>query len=245
MVFEHGAALPDSGKPVKMTLQNANSSAEAEATSQGQKRLIERDPLRSHASPRRIGYIRVSTASQQVDRQIVQLEAECDELRVEQVSAVAAKRPVFDALIDDLRTGDTFVVVDLDRAFRSAIDAIITSEALSKRQVKFRILSFPFDTTCDEGELFFGIVALFAQFERRIISRRTREGMQAARERGVKLGRPSLLNSDTVHDAYIWMSETGLPCAYVSALLGVSRLTLQRSFRRQGLQYPIDKGARA
>lgn len=239
MVFEHNAALPDSGKPVKMVPRVTGGLTEAKASFFRHRRRIGKDRFRSQPGPRRIGYIRVSTASQQVDRQILQLEAESDEMRVEHISAVASERPVFDALIKDLRAEDTFVVVDLDRAFRSAIDAILTSEALRKRGVKFKILSFPFDTTSDEGELFFGIVALFAQFERRIISRRTREGLAAARKRGVKLGRPARLDGDTIREAHAWMAETGLPCAYVSALLGVSRLTLQRSFRREGLRYPI------
>lgn len=68
----------------------------------------------------------------------MQLETESDELRIEYVSAVTSKRPVFDALIEELRAGDTFVVVDLDRAFRSANDAILTSEALRARRVKFK-----------------------------------------------------------------------------------------------------------
>jgi len=61
----------------------------------------------------------------------------------------------------------------------------------------------------------------------------------AARHRGKRLGRPALLSTENVHDAHAWMTETALPCAYVAALLGVSRLTLQRAFRRYGLPYPI------
>ena len=173
------------------------------------------------------------------DRQALQLEDACDELHFEKISAVAAERPVFDALIASLIPGDTFVVVDLDRAFRSSIDAILTAETLRTRNVRFRLLNVPIDTASDEGQLFYTILAAFAQFERRIISRRTREGLAAARRRGKKLGRPPLLTDDEIQAAHAWMAETALPCAYVAALLGVSRLTLQRSFRRCGLPYPI------
>ncbi|MEM9840555.1 MAG: recombinase family protein [Pseudomonadota bacterium] len=190
-------------------------------------------------SPRRLGYIRVSTRSQLADRQVVQLEETCDALHVEHVSAIARNRPVFEALLADLRQGDTLVVADLDRAFRSAIDAIMTAQALRERGILFKVLSFPIDTMSEEGELFFTILAAFAQFERRIISRRTREGLEAARRRGSRLGRPTTLTRDTVQDAHAWITETGLPCAYVAALLGVSRLTLQRSFRRLSLRNPI------
>ncbi|MEM6932522.1 MAG: recombinase family protein [Pseudomonadota bacterium] len=198
---------------------------------------MEKDPIRS--AGRRIGYIRVSTPAQLTDRQVLHLEAECDEMRVEHVSAIAAGRPVFDALMRDLRSGDTLVVVDLDRAFRSSIDAIMTAQALRERKIGFRLLSFPLDTASEEGELFYTILAAFAQFERRIISRRTREGLEAARRRGVQLGRPASLAPETVSAAHDWIRETGLPCAYVAALLGVSRLTLQRGFRRMGLAYPL------
>ncbi len=188
-------------------------------------------------TPRRLGYIRVSTRAQAPDRQIEVLRAECDALYIEHVSAVAAERPVFDKLITDLKPGDTLVVVDLDRAFRSAVDAILVSGTLCQQGVKFKILSFPLDTTSDEGELFFGIVALFAQFERRIISRRTREGLDAARARGVTLGRRPKLTESEVRAAHKQLATTG--CKDIASDLGVSRITLQRGFHRLGLRYPI------
>ncbi|MEM7530475.1 MAG: recombinase family protein [Pseudomonadota bacterium] len=191
-------------------------------------------------TPRRIGYIRVSTKAQVTDRQALQLKDACDLLRIEHISAVADARPVFDGVLAELASGDVLVVADLDRAFRSAIDAIVTVQALRERGVGFRVLSFPIDTMSEEGELFFTILAAFAQFERRIISRRTREGLEAARLRGRRLGRPSVLSSDMIRQAHDWIAETGLPCAYVAALLGVSRLTLQRGFHRLGLVYPMD-----
>ena len=169
----------------------------------------------------------------------MQLEAECDELQIEYLSAVAARRPVFEDVIAGLRPGDTFVVVDLDRAFRSAIDAILTAEHLRERGVRFRVLSFPIDTASEEGELFYNILAAFAQFERRIISRRTKEGLEAARRRGVRIGRPPRLDPQTIREAHEWIAQTGLPCAYVSALLGVSRVTLQRGFQRLNLRNPV------
>lgn len=189
--------------------------------------------------PRAIGYIRVSTRAQLTDRQVLQLGEACDELRVEHLSAVAAARPVFDTLLEDLRPQDTLVVADLDRAFRSAIDAMLTAEMLKAKRVRFRVLNFPIDTTSDEGELFYTILAAFAQFERRIISRRTREGMEAARRRGSPIGRPAKLSVEVIHEAHAWMVEEHLPCAYVAALLGVSRLTLQRGYHRHGLRYPL------
>jgi len=171
--------------------------------------------------------------------QVVQLEAQCDALRIEKVSAVASSRPVFDTIMRELRAGDTFVVVDIDRAFRSAIDAILTATTLETRGVAFEILSFPMSTASAEGAFMYGVLALAAQFERGIIRRRTIEGLEAARKRGQRLGRPPRLPDTMIRDAHAWMVETDLPCRYVAALLGVSRLTLQRGFHRLGLAYPI------
>ncbi|WP_299587639.1 recombinase family protein [uncultured Tateyamaria sp.] len=193
----------------------------------------------STLTPRHVGYIRVSTERQQIDRQVMQLEECCDVLRIEHISAVATERPVFNAALQELRRGDTFVVVDLDRAFRSAIDAILTADQLDQRGVHFKILTFPMNTGTDEGAFVYGILALAAQLERKIIRRRTREGLAAARRRGVRLGRPAHLSDATIREAHDWMRDSGLPCRYVAALLGVSRLTLQRSFHRMGLAYPL------
>ncbi|MEO1406816.1 MAG: recombinase family protein [Pseudomonadota bacterium] len=237
MDFEHVLGL---SKTVGRVNRNRDDPGDREQRSAGlapSGETFRKDPIRSVG--RRIGYIRVSTPAQLTDRQVLHLESECCEMHVEHVSAIAAERPVFNALMQDLRSGDTLVVVDLDRAFRSSIDAIMTAQALREREIGFRLLSFPLDTASEEGELFYTILAAFAQFERRIISRRTREGLEAARQRGSRLGRPSLLTSDVIRDAHAWIVETGLPCAYVAALLGVSRLTLQRGFRRHALQYPI------
>ncbi|MEM6713310.1 MAG: recombinase family protein [Pseudomonadota bacterium] len=194
-----------------------------------------------HIRPRRIGYIRVSTDRQHIDRQVIQLEDCCDVLRIEYISAVATERPVFNQVMAELQTGDTLVVVDLDRAFRSAIDAILTADQLDQRGIHFKILTFPMNTATDEGAFAYGILALAAQLERKIIRRRTKEGLEAARRRGVRLGRPAVLRDDKIQDAHNWMRETGLPCRYVASLLGVSRLTLQRSFHRLNLTYPIEQ----
>lgn len=238
MVFGHEQALRCHPADVKIYQGKSVCGAQSARRLIAENDLLKKDPFRS--APRRIGYIRVSTASQLTDRQRMHLDAECDELRIEHVSAVAAERPVFDGVIRDLQERDTLVVLDLDRAFRSSIDAMLTAEALRERKVLFRILSLPIDTTTAEGELFYTLVAAFANFERRIISRRTKEGLEAARQRGVQLGRPSRLDAEMIHKAHLWMIETGRPCADAAAQFEVSRQTLQRGFRRLGLCYPIN-----
>ena len=69
----------------------------------------------------KLGYIRVSTDKQLIDRQFQQLEEHCDQVFVEHgVSAVAKRRPIYDELTATLKEGDVFIVSSLDRAFRSS-----------------------------------------------------------------------------------------------------------------------------
>ncbi len=241
MVFVQAAALRDSDKRVNQRSGITRPCERENFCVSSFQDLVEKDPFRLTlmSKPRRIGFVRVSTPSQITDRQVMQLEQNCDELRIEYTSAVAKERPVFDRLLQDLQSGDTLVVVDLDRAFRSAIDALLTAQNLRERGIAFDMLTFPIDVTSEMGEVFYGILALFAQFERRIIRRRTKEGLEAARRRGVRLGRPTKLANTEIEEAYAWMQETGLPCRYVAALLGVPRLTLQRGFHRLNLKYPL------
>lgn len=240
MVFVQGQALRDSVETVNSTRGKQRVGGCVRSRAKLKCNVIEKDRFRSHhmSQPRRIGYIRVSTRTQVPDRQVEALRAECDEIHVEHISAVADGRPVFEAALNSLGHGDSFVVMDLDRAFRSAVDAILTAEHLRQTGVTFRILSMAIDTSTPEGELYYTMIAGFAQFERRIISRRTREGLDAARARGVKLGRPPKLSEQQIYAAHACLRD--MACKEVAASLGVSRVTLQRSFRRLGLRYPID-----
>ena len=181
---------------------------------------------------KQVGYVRVSTRAQIADRQIAALEEICDELYVEYESATARKRPVFDRAIAALKSGDAFVVLDLDRAFRSAIDAILTAEALRERGVHFRLLSHQVDTTTEEGELFYTILAAFAQYERRIISRRTKEGMAAARKRGSRIGRPKAISAARLSKARRLIELENMSISEAAKWIGACRVTLSRHLRR-------------
>lgn len=241
MVFVQEAALRDSVETVNTTRGKQRHCASGKTCAKPNYNVIAKDRIRSHhmSEPRRIGYIRVSTRAQAPDRQVEALRAECDEMHIEKVSAVADDRPVFEAALHSLIPGDCFVVMDLDRAFRSSVDAILTAEHLRHMGVTFRILSMAIDTSTPEGELYYTMIAGFAQFERRIISRRTREGLDAARARGVKLGRRPKLSEKEIRDAYACLSD--MACKDVAASLGVARITLQRGFRRLGLVYPVER----
>lgn len=181
---------------------------------------------------KRLGYLRVSTHEQCFDRQILGLESLCDCLYVETLSAGAAKRPVFDEVLRILKSGDALVVWNLDRAFRSTVDAVVTAEKLRARNVGLQIVSMNVDTSTPEGELFYTIMAAVAQFERRLISRRTKEGIEAARERGAKIGRPRAVTDRRACLAKLAIEEHGLSVAECARRCRVTRSSMKRALER-------------
>lgn len=182
---------------------------------------------------RKVAYLRVSTAEQRPDRQIDGLKDVCDELHIETLSACHGRRPVYERVIESLRSGDMLVVWDLDRAFRSVVDALTEAEALRSRGVHFRIANLSIDTTTPAGIFVYTMLSALAEFERRTLSQRTKEGLQAARRRGKRIGRPPSLTDRQVDDARHRIEAVGESTSRVAKEMGVPRWTLSRSIRRQ------------
>jgi DNA invertase Pin-like site-specific DNA recombinase len=181
---------------------------------------------------RKIGYLRVSTVEQNPDRQSDGLTGLCDELFVETLSAVSRRRPVYEGVIAMLRPGDTLVIWDLDRAYRSARDALCELDALTQRGVHFHIARLAIDTTTPTGRFLYTVMGGLAEFERLTLSQRTREGLQAARRRGARLGRPPKLDPCQVATARDRLGR-GESVSCVARACGVAPVTLTRSLRRE------------
>lgn len=181
---------------------------------------------------RKIGYLRVSTAEQNPARQFDGLRDLCDELHVETLSAVSKKRPVYEKVVKKLRPGDMLVIWDLDRAYRTAKDALSELDALHQRGVHFHIARLAIDTTTPTGRFLYTVMGGLAEFERLTLSQRTREGMLAAKRRGVRLGRPPKLDSGQLAVARDRLLR-GEPVAHVARSLGVAPWTVTRSLLRE------------
>ncbi len=150
----------------------------------------------------KLGYIRTSTDKQLTDRQVHQLQDFCDQVFIEDgVSAVRKNRPVYDQVMKALQPHDVFVVSSLDRAFRSSLDALSELEKLHQRDIQFLSLAQNFDTTTPDGKFLYTLAAALATWEREILSIRTKEGLEAARRRGKKLGRPRKLSDAQLAEA--------------------------------------------
>ncbi len=177
----------------------------------------------------KLGYIRVSTDKQLIDRQLQQLEDQCDQVFIEHgVSALSKKRPVYDELMASLKCGDIFVVASLDRAFRSVTDALNELERLHKSGIQFKSLSQDFDTTTPHGKLLYTLTAALAEWEREILSQRTKEGIQAARKRGKSIGRPRKLNAHDIETAR-HLLEHDVSMGKAAKRLNVHEKTLKRA----------------
>ena len=167
-----------------------------------------------------------------MDRQFDGMRAICDELRFEKASAVAAKRPVLDGLLAELCEGDTLVVWDLDRAFRSTRDALDHAEALLERRIHFQVITYNIDTSHEDGMLVYTLLAAINQHERQRLVRRTKEGMEAARRRGKQIGRPPKLTKKQVQVAKRKLDANQASISKLADQCGVHPWTLTRSIRR-------------
>ena len=177
----------------------------------------------------RIGYARVSTEEQNEDAQLDALNAACcEKLYIEKCSGKSKNRPELDRMIDSLRKGDIVVVQRLDRLGRSLKDLIELLDGFKQQGVLFISLNENIDTTTAIGELAFHLIGSIAQFERRLISERTKAGLDAARARGRKGGRKAKLTPADIKKAKAMLNDPQMTKAEVAEHFGVSRPTLNK-----------------
>jgi len=188
----------------------------------------------------RVGYARVSTKEQGFDLQVDALKkAECEEVFKEVAGGAKTARPVLDDLLSRLRSRDVLVIWKLDRLGRSLKHLVTLTNELMERQIGLISLNDPIDTTTPQGRLVFNIFASLAEFERDLISERTQAGLQAARARGRKGGRPSGLSKQaeaTAMAAETLYREGKLSVQDICDQLDISRPTLYIYLRHRGVK---------
>lgn len=180
----------------------------------------------------KIGYARVSTIDQNANAQRDALKAAgCDPVIVDQVSGAAVQRPKLNKLLADLKTGDVLTVWRLDRLGRSLPHLIEVVRDLEGKGAHLQSLTEGIDTTTAQGRLTFHLMAALAEFERALIVERTQAGLEAAKKRGVRIGRPRRLTPAQVSHARKLIAAGERPAA-VAASLSVNRATLYRAMRQ-------------
>jgi DNA invertase Pin-like site-specific DNA recombinase len=171
----------------------------------------------------------VSTSGQNLDRQARALiEAGCIRIFADKQPGKTVGRPELAACLDYLRAGDTLVVPSLDRLSRSLQDLITIVAGLRRRGTGFRSLHEALDTTTPGGRLVFHVFAALAEFERDIIRERTRAGLEAARARGKKGGRPRKLDAKKKTQARTLYNDKANIIADICRTLRIGRTTLYR-----------------
>ena len=176
-----------------------------------------------------VGYARVSTQDQDPALQLDALKVTgCEKIFTEKASGAQRERPELQAALRYMRKGDTLVVWKLDRLARSIKQLIETVEALGEEGIGFRSLTEAIDTTTNGGRLVFHIFAALAEFERSIIRERTIAGLEAARARGRKGGRPPALSPKDLAAAKAMLRDPDITVSEIARRLGVVPSTLYR-----------------
>ena len=181
----------------------------------------------------KIGYARVSTAGQNLNRQIDELQQEgCDRIMQEKESGGKKDRPVLNTMLDMLKEEDVVIVSELTRLSRSTRDLFEIVDKIGKVGASIKSLKEPWiDTTTPSGKLMFTLIAGVAQFERDIIRLRTIEGLKSARARGRMGGRPST-SEGKLKEAVILYESKKYTVKEICEKTQISASTLYREIKR-------------
>jgi len=189
-----------------------------------------------------IGYLRVSKSdgSQTTNLQrdaLIANGVDPTHIYEDYASGRIDERPGLLAALKALRHGDVLIVWKLDRLGRSLHHLVNTIHDLTMRGIGFKVLTghgASIDTTTPSGKLVFGIFAALAEFERELISERTKAGLASARARGRKGGAPFKMTAAKLRLAMAAMGKPETKVGELCLELGVTRQTLYRHIGPDG-----------
>jgi len=185
----------------------------------------------------RLGYQRVSTERQCLDRQSDALGAlGLDRIFEDKASGKSANRPGLQEMLGYIRSGDTLVVESISRLARSTRDLLGIIEQLEAKGVAFISLKESIDTTTPQGKFVLVIFGALAEMERETIHQRQREGIEAAKARGRAMGRPPATYPADWNQVYAeWQAGT-ITAAAAMRRLGLRRTTYYALVKRHQAQ---------
>ncbi len=189
-----------------------------------------------------VGYVRVSTKDQEesglsLDAQERAIREACDRIGVSDVvimrevaSGGDDDRPVLREAVDRVVIGDAdvLIVTKLDRLARSLSGFLRTVEAIERSGGDIVVITEQIDTTSPGGRLMAHVMMAFAQFERELISQRTRAALDERRAQGLRLGRPRAVITDDQSCLIRLMRDRGASQAVIADRVGVSRGVVRR-----------------
>lgn len=185
----------------------------------------------------KFGYARVSTKDQSLDMQIDALKKEgCEEVFAEKLSGRAKSKPKLNTLLGRLRKDDIVMVYSLDRLGRTSKELISLLSDFKEKGIQFKSLQEGlFDTTSPMGEAVFQIIAILKAMEVQVLSERTKHGLESARARGRKGGRPKGSYDRNKAAAAVTLYKRELPISQITNSLKISRSTLYQYLRKEGI----------
>ncbi|EOH93330.1 hypothetical protein UAW_02578 [Enterococcus haemoperoxidus ATCC BAA-382] len=179
------------------------------------------------------GYTRVSTKSQELNRQLDILEKyNCDEILTEKINGTKASRPQLDKLKESVREGDTVAVESWSRLGRSTKDLLELVDFFSEKNVQVISDKEKFDTSTPQGKVMLTVFQAFAEFERDLIVERTREGLKSARARGRVGGRPKV-SDKKIQQAISLYDTKQYSGKEIHEMTGISSSTLYRYLEKR------------
>lgn len=181
----------------------------------------------------RVGYIRVSSVDQNLDRQLDGVAL--DKVFTEKLSGATTDRPQLQAMLDYVREGDVILVHSIDRLARSLADLLKLVEDLTKRRVHICFDKEKLEFTGEDNptqHLMLQMMGAVAQFERAMIKERQREGIVKAKERGAYKGRVKTVDDAAIRAAIAGDGVTkGLSFRQAAERFHVSLSTVQRAMK--------------
>lgn len=178
-----------------------------------------------------IGYARVSSTSQDTSTQVERLrKAGCEIIREEKVSGRSREgRTELETILDFIRSGDTLVVVKLDRLGRSTRDVLNLVHELDEKGAFIRILDPDISTEGPMGKVMLTVLGMVAEMELGFIRERQRAGIEKAKAEGIYKGRPVSLD----HEKIRAMKSEGMGPTEIAKALGCSRGAVYKALREE------------
>lgn len=177
----------------------------------------------------KIGYARVSTQDQNLDRQLDNLKAAgCERIFNEKMTGTKSDRPELKTMLLTLRSGDILVIDSFSRLSRSTKDLLALVDQLTGMGVHLVSLKENLDTTTATGKLMLTMLSALSQFERDLIAERTIDGLKAARARGRCGGRPRSGSDKDRKQALAMYHANVMTNSEIASKFGVSLRTFSR-----------------
>ena len=172
----------------------------------------------------RIGYIRISTAEQNIARQeVLMKDLKVDIVFVDRMSGKNTNRPELQKMMSFVREGDTVIVESISRFARNTRDLLDLVEKLTEKNVEFVSKKEAIDTTTPTGKFMLTIFGAVAELEREYILQRQKEGIAIAKENGVYKGRKPIERPEFAAVVSLWQKGE------ITAVEAMKRLDMKSS----------------